>query len=332
MDNPIEVSTLNNKIKKPLSIVVVVIICLIALPVAITYPGFKRDMRAAHDQLSKDSKILRTDQYTIEYTVKGDGVPMLLLHGAGGGYDQGLWMGKTFLGDGYKFISVSRFGYLDSPIPPGASIESQAAAYAALLDHLNIDKVVVVGGSAGGSSAMQFANDYPNRSRALMLMSAVSMVDHSLDDLPVQIRIIHLIQQSDYVYWVFTKLLQSTILELMGIPPNIYKNFTPEQKEFAQAMLDDMHPMSRRFAGTFNDNVMIQNYDLIKSRISVPTLIVHSKDDALVGHHHANHAHKNIKQSKLVLFEDGGHAMLSKIYDIRELTRDFVYRNSKLRN
>lgn len=320
---------MNRKTTKSLTIVVAILILVIVLPVLVSYSGFKRDMQATHDRVSGDSKILRTDKYTIEYSVKGDGIPVLLLHGAGGGYDQGLWAGKTFLGDGYKFISVSRFGYLNSSLPSGASIKSQAAAYAALLDHLNIDSVVVVGGSAGGSSAMQFADDYPDRSQALILLMAVSMADHSLDDLPVQVRIIHLIQQSDYVYWVFTELLQSTILELMGIPPNTYKNFTPEQKELAQVMLDDMHPMSRRYAGTFNDNVMIQIFDLTKSRISVPTLIVHSKDDALVGNHHANHAHKNIRQSELVLFEDGGHAMLSKIYDIRKLTKDFISRNTK---
>ncbi len=314
----------------PLTIAATLVL-LIVLSVLISYPGFKRDMQTAHDRVSGDSKILRTDKYTIEYSVKGDGIPVLLIHGAGGGIDQGFWMARTLLplGDGFKLISVSRFGYLNSPIPPGASIKSQGAAYAALLDHLTIDSVVVVGGSAGGSSAMQFANDYPDRSQALVLISAVSMADHSLDDRPVRIRIIHLIQQSDYVYWVFTKLLQSTILELIGIPPDTYKSFTPEQKELAQAMLDNMHPFSRKYAGGFNDDVMIQNFDLTKSRISVPTLIVHAKDDTLVRYHHANHAHKNIKQSKLVLYDYGGHALLSQMENIRELTKTFISRNSK---
>lgn len=176
---------------------------------------------------------------------------------------------------------------------------------------------------------MQFANDYSDRSQALILLMAVSMADHSPDDQPVQIRIIHLIQQSNYIYWVFTKLLQSTILELLGVPPTIYESFTPEQQELAQVMLDDMHPMSRRYAGTFNDDVMIQDFDLTKNKISAPTLIVHAKDDALVGYHHAKNTHKNIKQSELVLFEDGGHAMLSKMNEIRGLTRDFVSRNKK---
>ena len=325
-------SVMNRKATKFLIIVVAILILVIVLPVLVSYPSFKRDMQVAHDRISSDSKILRTDDFTIEYSVKGDGIPVLMLHGAGGGFDQGLWARASYLGDGYKFISVSRFGYLNSPIPPGATIQSQAAVYFTLLDHLNIDSVVVIGGSAGGPSAMQFTNDYPDRSQALILLMAVSMADHALDDLPFQVRIIHLTQQSDYIYWVFTRLLQSTMLGLMGIPANTYKYFTPEQKVLAQAMLDNMHPMSRRYAGTFNDNVMIQNFDLSKTRISTPTLIVHSKDDALVGYHHASHAHHNIKQSRLVLFEDGGHAMLSKIFDIRELTREFISMNTKQRN
>lgn len=96
-----------------LVIVVAILVIGIVSLVLRSYPGFNSDMRAAHERLSRDSKILRTNKYTIEYTVKGDGVPMLLLHGAGGGYDQGLWAGSTFLGDDYKFISVSRFGYLN---------------------------------------------------------------------------------------------------------------------------------------------------------------------------------------------------------------------------
>jgi pimeloyl-ACP methyl ester carboxylesterase len=77
---------------------------------------------------------------------------------------------------------------------------------------------------------------------------------------------------------------------------------------------------------------MIQDFDLTTIKISVPTLVVHAKDDALVGYHHANHAHQNIEQSTLVLYEDGGHAMLSKMNDIRELTGDFVSRSAKRRN
>lgn len=317
------------KATKSVKGIVAVLALVITLTLLVSYPVFKRDMEAANDRIAGDSRTLRTDEYIIEYSVKGEGTPVLTLHGAGGGYDQGLWGGKSFLGGGYRFVSVSRFGYLNSTLPAGASIESQAAAYAALLNHLSIDSVIVYGGSSGGPSAMQFADDYPNRCQALVLLMAVSMADHSLDELPIQVQIIHLIQQSDYLFWVTAGLLQSAVLQLMGIPANVFENFTTEQRELAQVMLENMHPMSRRYAGTFNDDVMIQEFDLSKNGISAPTLIVHAKDDALVGYHHAENSHKYIKHSELVILENGGHAMLPNMYDVRTLTREFISRNSR---
>ncbi len=131
-------------------IIVAVVVGIAAVFVALTYPRYHREMQAAKVRLLSGSEILKTDHGTIEYAVQGEGTPVLTLHGAGGGYDQGLWLGKMALGDGYKFISVSRYGYLRTPIPTNASIKTQAALYKDLLDHLNIQKVIGGGGSAGG--------------------------------------------------------------------------------------------------------------------------------------------------------------------------------------
>ncbi|MBN2487864.1 MAG: alpha/beta hydrolase, partial [Methanosarcinaceae archaeon] len=227
-----------------------------------------------------NSNILKTEYVDIEYSVKEEGTPVLLIHGAGGGYDQGLWLGKVFFGNDYKFISVSRYGYLRSPIPDNASIKLQAAAYNVLLDNLSIDKVIVVGASAGGPSATQFANDYPDRCSALILVSAVSMGPAPDDQDPFFVGTIHTIQQSDYAYWLVTKFLQPTILDMMGIPTQVYETFDPEQKELAQEMLDVMHPMSQRYKGTINDEKMIEFYTVPTGNLRAPTLIIHAKDDA----------------------------------------------------
>ncbi|PKL59308.1 MAG: alpha/beta hydrolase, partial [Methanomicrobiales archaeon HGW-Methanomicrobiales-4] len=189
-------------------------------------------MRLAKDRLLT-SDIFTNPHGEIEYTVQGEGMPIFLLHGAGGGFDFGLWSGKVFFGKNYKIISVSRYGYLRSPIPDNASIRSQATQYNILLDHLNITKVIVVGASAGGPSAIQFAHDYPEKCSALILISAVSMPEPQGSKEPIYIKIIHLIQQSDYSYWLFSKFAESTILDLMGIPNDVYTNFTPEQKQLA---------------------------------------------------------------------------------------------------
>lgn len=292
--------------------------------IAMTYPRYHREMHAAYDRLSTGSKIYKTDYGDIEFAVEGEGQPVLLLHGAGGGYDQGLWFGRMSFGNGYKFISVSRYGFLRSPIPKDTSIKLQAAQYKALLDYLNIKNVIVFGASAGGPSAIQFANDYPERCSALLLLSAVSRSRIPGDQEPFYVNIIHIIQQSDYIYWLITRFLQSQILSLMGIPPKIYRHFTPEQKVLAQEMLDIMHPMSPRYRGTKNDGEMLDTNHVTINRLSAPTLIIHAKDDALVSYAHAEYAHKNIKQSKLILFDTGGHGMLPQMEKVRRELKEFL--------
>ncbi|WP_255335855.1 alpha/beta fold hydrolase [Methanosarcina sp. KYL-1] len=312
------------RFRKILLIIAACLICTTVILIALTYPNYHDTMTEAQKQLLANSNILETEYGDIEYSVMGEGTPVILLHGAGGGYDQGLWLGKVFFGDGYKFISVSRYGYLRSSIPENASIESQAAAYETLLDNLSIDKAIVVGASAGGPSATQFANDYPDRCSALVLVSAVSMGPAPGDKDPLYVGIIHTIQQSDYAYWLFTRFFQATILDLMGIPTEVYEAFNPEQKELAQEMLDIMHPMSQRYEGTVNDEKMIEFYTVPAGNLRAPTLIIHAKDDALVSYEHAENAHNKISQSQLVLYDTGGHGMLSQMNSTRVLVKDFL--------
>ncbi len=100
--------------------------------------------------------------------------------------------------------------------------------------------------------------------------------------------------------------------------------FSPEQKELAQEMLDIMHPMSLRYEGTVNDGEMLELDDVSTGEIVAPTLIIHAKDDALVSYSHAEKAHSKIEHSKLISFDAGGHAMLSQIDKVREYVEEFL--------
>lgn len=296
---------------------------VVAIFVALTYPRYHREMKAAKARLLAGGTILKTAHGDIEYAIEGEGTPVLSLHGAGGGYDQGLWAAKMAFGDGHKLISASRYGYLRTPIPQNASIRAQAAQYRDLLDHLRIQKVIVLGSSAGGPSATQFANDYPERTSALILISAVSEASAPGDKPAFYVGIIHLIQRSDYAYWLVAKFLQPMILNLMGIPTDVYAKFTPAQKQLAQGMLDTMHPMSQRYQGTVNDGGMIQREAVSTDNVSAPTLILHAKDDALVSYRHAEHAHATIKRSRLISFDTGGHGLLPQMNAVRQDVREF---------
>ena len=291
---------------------------------ALTYARFRAEISTAREKVLAGSEILKTDRGDIEYSVKGEGPPVLVLHGAGGGYDQGLLLpGKTILGDRFKLISVSRFGYLRSPIPEDSSVEAQAALYAILLDHLGVEKAIVFGGSAGGPSALQFAHDYPERCAALILGAAVGMPIAPDKDL-IHNKVIHSIQKSDFVYWCFTKVFGSVFLKLIGTPREVYKDFTLEQKQLARELLDVMHPMSQRRRGSIHEFEINPLNSASMREISSPTLILHARDDALVNYEHAVFVHRNIARSKLVLFETGGHGLLPRMSESRKHVITFL--------
>lgn len=303
--------------KKILLYILVSIIAIALISFLLTYPSYHKQIRSTNEKINDESRILETKLGTIEYALKGEGIPVLLIHGAGGGFDQGLWLGDICLEDDYLFIAPSKFGYLGSDIPHNYSARLQAEQYRILLNHLNMEKVVVVGVSAGGPSAMEFASNYPERTDTLILLSAVSMPPNQNDKDQFSIKVIQQIQKSDYAYWLFTKAFRTQMLSLLGIPSTDYKKFTLEQKSLAQEMLDVMHPMSARYEGTLLDGKIIKDFQ-IPENISVPTLIIHSKNDGLVSYSHAEYANSEIKGSKIILYEKGGHGALSELEDVRK--------------
>ncbi len=298
-------------------------VALILITLIIVFPSYQKQMNEAKERIKSESRLLETPFGAMEYAISGQGKPVLLIHGAGGGFDQGLWLGRICLEGGYQFIAPSKFGYLSSHAPEEFSAKLQAEQYRILLDYLGIEKVSIIGVSAGGPSSMQFANDFPERAEKLVLLSAVSMPPHPNDKDPFYVKIIQTIQKSDFAYWLFTKALKSQILSLIGIPSDDYKKFTPEQKALANELLDVMHPMSMRRKGTITDGLIIRDFK-IPGNISIPTLIIHSKNDGLVSYSHAEYANQQIEGSTLVLYENGGHGLISELGDARKQISSFM--------
>ncbi|SMP72158.1 alpha/beta fold hydrolase [Anoxynatronum buryatiense] len=299
-----------------------VVLILLSLVLSVTIQ-YAKEMDQAYQRVSEGSHILITENGEIEYGIKGEGTPVLLIHGAGGGYDQGLLMGQAFLGNDYQLVAVSRFGYLGSPLPEeDATVEQQAVLYADLLKYLNIEEVIVFGVSAGGPSAMQFAHDYPERTSALILASAVSQFMG--DDIPLSTKVVNTIQKSDFAYWLVLKTFRTQFLGFIGIPPETYKALSPDEKQFADQMLEYMHPMSPRRPGNIHEGKIQPLSGEAMSGIQVPAIILHAKDDTLVGYEHAAFYHAHLANSQLVTFDSGGHGMASELKEIRNQINAFL--------
>lgn len=95
---------------------------------------------------------------------------ILSVHGMFGGYDQAYETVKTRKSKN-RLIAPSRFGYLGSDVKGDGSPKAQADAFAELLNFLDIDSAFVLATSAGGTPAIRFALDYPERVKGLIFFA-----------------------------------------------------------------------------------------------------------------------------------------------------------------
>jgi hypothetical protein len=106
---------------------VIVLAILIVATVGI-YAKYAHDLTAARARLVDRSKTMVTSFGTMEYAVVGQGEPMLIAHGAEGGFDQSIDMTGELAQHGYQLIAPSRFGYLRSTLPADLTTAMQANA------------------------------------------------------------------------------------------------------------------------------------------------------------------------------------------------------------
>ena len=108
--------------------------------------------------------------------------PMLLIHG--NDESSVAWFGWVArMAKEFRLIRPDLPGFGHSPIPPSFewTMASLATIQANVLDALEIESAHIVGAKSGGSIAMQFAADYPKRTRTLTLVSApVTRVDSKI--------------------------------------------------------------------------------------------------------------------------------------------------------
>lgn len=108
----------------------------------------------------------------------GSGVPVILLHAATGSSRVWDYQIPAFTAAGYRVIAFDRRGWgrteIDSTKP---QTQSHAADdMLALIDHLGLDRVHVIGTAAGGFVALDFALSYPRRVRSLVIANSIGGV------------------------------------------------------------------------------------------------------------------------------------------------------------
>jgi 2-hydroxy-6-oxonona-2,4-dienedioate hydrolase len=318
--------------KNALWIGVIISVVVSAIVLAV-YWMYNNDISAARQRISTDNKVIDTRYGQIEYADVGDGSPILAIHGTGGGFDQGLLTSESFfdsdIRNSHRVIAPSRFGYLQTPMPPGdASPAAQADAHAALLDQLGIDeRVAVIGASAGAVSAAEFAVKYPDRVSTLLLAVPASWSPATAAEESAEIGsnnfIMDTVLKSDFIMWAFTKIAGDQMLNFVGVPQNLQQSMTSQEREDAERLIDMILPVSQRYEGIRQDAINHENRrQLPLESISAPTIIVDAKD--VVTFPGSKYTAEQIPNAKLITFETGGHLLIGHGDEARAVISDFV--------
>ncbi|HQC55012.1 MAG TPA: alpha/beta hydrolase [Clostridia bacterium] len=262
---------------------------------------------------SYDSKVANLSYGSMTYIDTGSGETILSVHGIFGGYDQAYESVKN-RGSTNRLLAPSRFGYLGSSIKGEGTPSEQATAFKELLDYLEIDKVFVLATSAGGTPAIRFSLDYPERVKGLILYCSAMPVTEKPDSF-IEYQAPPEPLLSSYAMYLISPLMQP----MMGMPASTVKTILPVEDRKGGVVLD----------GKYTNPDMERNFDKYPiEQLQVPVLILHSEDDPVASFEKVKNVKHRFPVLTLISFPDGGHMMEGHGAEIDEALDTFLNQHS----
>lgn len=289
-------------------------VCLLLTGVTIAFV-YGRWLRAEQARVEAGSQVVDTACGPIEYASVGDGPVVMISHGGGGGYDNGLLHLRGLTTFGFRVIAVSRAGYLRTPARVGRTPESMADTYAALLEALNVPCAAIIGLSAGGPSAIQFALRHPERCWALGLISAIT--GQFLDVGRKQF--LKRLGLADVAMWVMTlfpplrqRYTRFVIAHVIPDPADRAALLADPEKLARIARVEHVGGTNHlRQAGIAIDQTqwpLLPVYPI--EQITAPILLLHGAADHTVPLAHAEFVARTAPHAELMTLSGAGHALL----------------------
>ncbi len=292
---------------------------------------YTRDIRTARKRVdSLGSQVIETASGPIEVARVGEGYPILVVHGAIGGFDQGLFLARNVNLPNIQVISISRFGYLRSPVPAGATLDAQADIYASLLDALGIRQAAVFAVSAGTTSAIRFAARHPQRVSALILLGPDAPGETYMA-LPPRF-VFDTLMRSDFASWAMFTFFGKQMQISTGLVPKGYP-LTAEHWALADKVQMSDLPTSRRMDGIIFETYAYEDefkafvspaspYPL--KQIKTPTLVINAADDPISIPENVRRLAEQMPNARLYVVPDGGHLFFGHAEDVKAEIAQFL--------
>jgi pimeloyl-ACP methyl ester carboxylesterase len=290
--------------------------------------AYRASMAGTDARLARRSSLLGTEAGALEYAIAGHGPPLMMIHGTGGGFDQGLLFGTALRESGFQIIAPSRFGYLRSAFPDDASPAHQADVLVELLDALGLQRIPVVGGSAGALTAAEFALRHPDRcSHLVLLVPAANLTGRDpVEFMAMQKMAVNLVLGSDVAFWSLSRLAPGQMMRtLLATDPALLTKVDPGERRRAELILDGLMPISRKTNGLRTDAFWAGTpTSTAYEGIEAPTLILSCADDLFGTAETARLLADRIPGARMTIWPEGGHIWLGHDADVAREIHEFL--------
>jgi pimeloyl-ACP methyl ester carboxylesterase len=297
-------------------LIVLVLLAMLLAAGLLVRAAYLRDLDAAARRALAGSSVIETRCGPLEMQQAGTGTPVLVIHGSGGGHDQGMAWARGLVAAGARVIAPSRFGYLGTPRPHDASPEAQADAHACLLDALAVRRAVVIGYSAGAPSALALALRHPQRVAALALVVPIAWkpgdaVDSAPPVSDAKDAWLLRLLGSDFLFWAATRFARDAVIRhVLATPPAEVAAASAAERARIDELVDRILPVSLRVAGLADDTGLGKRLGPWPLQsIDVPTVVISARNDGFGTHAAAEYVASQVPGARFVGFEDGGHLL-----------------------
>ena len=239
--------------------------------------------------------------YTVNQGVKiywdeqGSGEPLLLIMGLG--YPSDAWYRtRPVLAGHYRTIAFDNRGVGRTDTPPGPyPIPAMASDAAAVLDAAGVENSHIFGISMGGMIAQEFAIQYPQRVRSLVLGCTAPGGPHAVR------------AEAAATQMLMARGTMTKEEAAEAAVPFIYDPSTPRK------LIDEdiekrrpWFPSGEAYAAQLQGILAWESYSRL-AQISAPTLVVHGEHDRLVPPGNGKLIAEHVRGSELVMLKDAGH-------------------------
>ena len=231
----------------------------------------------------------------IYWEERGEGDPLLLIMGLGFSLD--MWYRTApVLSKRYRTIIFDNRGVGRSDVPPGPySIAAMAADAAAVMDSAGVTDAHVFGVSMGGMIAQEFALQYPERTRSLIL----GCTSHGGPEA--------VMADVEVITTLMARVTMSAEDGIRAMIPFIYDLATPRERvEEDLEILRRALPTVEGYFAQVQAIIAFESRSRL-SRLKVPTLVVHGESDRLIPPENGRRIARLIDGARLVIIPGASH-------------------------